>query len=169
MIKMWWKWLISTNLLFNVWGIITKYTSAHMALYQVFPHLYQSSKFDPIWDAWALEGLRPLAIIDLEGGVDALPLYVSDDMYLYWPIADKPELPDLKLLEETAEWGYRKWQEGKNVLVHCKAGCNRSGLVNGVILHRLGMTGEQALKAVRKNVPFGLVNMVFAKYVEEQE
>jgi protein-tyrosine phosphatase len=127
--------------------------------------LFQSSKFsEKDFDTFKRLGIE--AVIDLEGGVDLLPAMVEKEDYKYWPIQDIPELPDLKRLDEVAQWGYEKWRSGRSLLTHCAAGCNRSGLVNGKILILKGLSGKEAVKLIRAKRPGALTNQVFATYLE---
>lgn len=59
-------------------------------------------------------------------------------------------------------------REGKNVLVTCIAGHNRSGLVTAIALHYLtSMTGAECVEHVQKRRNFSLNNDTFVKYIEE--
>ena len=55
---------------------------------------------------------------------------------------------------------------GRNVLVTCEAGQNRSGLVSAMALCMLtGCSGKEAVDTVSSRRPFALNNRTFAKYV----
>jgi protein-tyrosine phosphatase len=54
---------------------------------------------------------------------------------------------------------------GHRVLTHCKLGFNRSGLVAGLILTLLGMTGNAAVSRIRERRPGALYNDRFAQYL----
>lgn len=55
---------------------------------------------------------------------------------------------------------------GENVLVHCQAGLNRSGLVAGAALIYLGMSPEKAIQALReRRSPIVLSNKTFENYL----
>jgi protein-tyrosine phosphatase len=57
---------------------------------------------------------------------------------------------------------------GKNVLVTCMAGQNRSGMVTAIALHYLtGMTGEECVEHLQSRRMWALHNDTFAKYIEE--
>ena len=57
-------------------------------------------------------------------------------------------------------------REGKNVLVTCAAGLNRSGLVTALALRELfGKPGEDAVARVRERRPGALTNEIFADFV----
>lgn len=55
---------------------------------------------------------------------------------------------------------------GRNVLVTCMAGQNRSGLVTAIAVHHLTkMSGKDCVAHVSKSRPFALNNGTFAQYV----
>lgn len=58
---------------------------------------------------------------------------------------------DLSRLRQTVNWGFKQWKKGDRVLVRCQAGLNRSGLVTALILMKLGLSPEEAIKTIRKN------------------
>src|SRR5206468_8047708 len=109
-------------------------------LYQIDDHgcLYIS----PAITEWSM--LEPYAIdtvIDLEGGLDeCIPTTPDQCLYVYFPIYDE-ELPNLRKLEAVAALGASMVESGHRVLSHCGMGFNRSALVAGRILHRLGYSG----------------------------
>jgi protein-tyrosine phosphatase len=58
---------------------------------------------------------------------------------------------------------------GRNVLVTCMAGQNRSGLIVGMALCMLtGCNGKEAVVAVQTRRPYGLNNSTFARYLIDQ-
>lgn len=164
-LKLYADWLIHINWIMLLYGTIQRVVFGHMQIHELQPGLFQSSKYQSK-DFAKLEAEGIGAIIDLEGGVDDLPNFVPLGKYKYWPIHDEPILPNLNDLDLVAQWGYDNWKSGLNVLVHCNAGCNRSGLVDGVILHKNGLSGKEALDLIRKKVPGGLSNIVFAEYIK---
>ena len=160
------KWIWDMNLPLLAYETLYRWITGRMIIHKILPGLYQSSKFSRK-DRNTLMDLNIKAIIDVEGGVDELMGIVNKDDYKFWPFKDEPNLPDLAGLKQTASWGYNKWQKGrKNLLVHCAAGHNRSGLVNGVILTLKGMSGKEAIELIQSKVPGALVNRVFREYLE---
>ena len=63
-------------------------------------------------------------------------------------------------------WGYV--QQGPT-LVHCQAGLNRSGLVAGRVLMRMGYTADEAISKLRQRSPAVLCNPTFEQYLRESE
>lgn len=68
--------------------------------------------------------------------------------------------------EDAARCVARKVQRGRRVLVTCAMGLNRSGLVTGLALRRLGIGGDEAVELVRRaRGPRALSNRAFAAMV----
>jgi protein-tyrosine phosphatase len=106
------------------------------------------------------------AVIDLEGGIDAcIPTTANEILYVYFPILDTADLPDLHKLHAITHLGARLIAAGNKVLSHCGMGFNRSALVAGLILTDLGMTGEAAVALLREKRPGALYNEVFAEHI----
>lgn len=104
-------------------------------------------------------------VIDLEGGLDeCIPTVPNGCLYVYFPIYDE-NLPDLTKLEAIAEMGARLVGAGHAVLSHCGMGFNRSALVAGRILHKLGMSGAEVVELLRRKRPGALFNEVFAEHL----
>ena len=104
-------------------------------------------------------------VIDLEGGLDeCIPTVPNTCLYVYLPIYDE-ELPDLARLEAVAMLGAHLVRSGHRVLSHCGMGFNRSALVAGLILHKMGMEGPAIVERLRARRPGALFNDVFARYV----
>jgi hypothetical protein len=131
-----------------------------MEIFEIKPNLFQSTKVD---DPLAVLGMD--TIIDLEGGFDKL-YDLALHSYLYWHFFDMPWMPDLEELWNVTRFGFNQWKKGDKVLVHCTAGRNRSGLVNGCILWLDGMSGIEAVKLIQEKRPGALVNPVFRNYLE---
>ncbi len=104
-------------------------------------------------------------IIDLEGGFDdCIPTAPGRCLYVYFPIYDE-ELPDLRKLEAVSALGAHLVEGGHRVLSHCGMGFNRSALVAGRILHRLGMPGPNVVQRLRERRAGALFNQVFAEHL----
>ena len=107
-------------------------------------------------------------VIDLEGGLDeCIPSVPNGCLYVYFPIYDE-ELPDPNKLEAVVRLGAHLVGNGHRVLSHCGMGFNRSALVAGLILHRLGMPGPDVVERLRARRPGALFNEVFAEHVRSR-
>jgi hypothetical protein len=122
----------------------------------------------PVIKDWAiLEAHGIDTVIDMEGGLDeCIPTVPGQCLYVYFPIGDE-ELPDMPKLEAVAALGAHMVSTGHRVLSHCGMGFNRSALVAGRILHRLGMPGPQVVERLRERRAGALFNEVFAAHLLE--
>jgi hypothetical protein len=125
-------------------------------------HLY----IGPAITDWRqIEEHRIDTVIDLEGDLDmGVPTVPNECLYIYFPIEDD-ELPNLRKLDGIAKLGAELVREGHRVLSHCGQGFNRSALVGGLILNRLGMPGPDVVSRLRQRRPGALYNPTFAEYV----
>jgi hypothetical protein len=104
-------------------------------------------------------------VLDMEGGLDdCIPTAPNGCLYVYFPIFDE-ELPNLHKLGAVASLGAHLIENGHRVLSHCGMGFNRSALVAGSILHRLGMRGPEIVDRLRERRPGALFNEVFADHL----
>jgi len=149
-----------------VWGLLRKLLSPSVpfSVSEVYPCLFLSSKISKPEDVAKIHNLQIDVVIDLEGGFDVDMPFL--DAYLYWPILDVPVLPDECFLFRAAQFAYISLKEGQKVLVHCRQGLNRSGLVCGKIMRFFGLDGPEIISRIREKVPGALFNPVFAKYIE---
>ncbi len=116
------------------------------------------------WDA--LVHRRIDTVIDLEGEVDiGVPTVPNQYLYIYFPIFDE-DLPNLPKLHAISSLGASLIESGHRVLPHCGMGFNRSALVAGLILTKLGMPGPHAVRQIRDRRPGALFNDCFAAYLE---
>jgi len=115
------------------------------------------------WDPVAALGID--TVFDMEGGLDeCIPSTPDGCVYVYFPIYDE-ELPPLSRLEALGTLGAALIRTGHGVLSHCGMGYNRSALVAGTILHKLGMPGPEIVQRIRDRRPGALFNDVFAGYL----
>lgn len=126
--------------------------------------LYISGDLDS-WDCVVPHGID--VVIDLDGGLDAcIPTQTNHCLYIYFPFDDDDEsLPNLTKLHAVAGLAASLIRDGHRVLTHCNMGFNRSGLVAGLILMSLGMTGPVAVARIRERRPGALYNDRFASYL----
>ena len=115
------------------------------------------------WSILAAQGVD--TVIDLEGGLDqCIPAVPNGCLYVYFPIYDE-QLPDACKLEAVVALGVSLVNSGHRVLVHCSMGYNRSALVAGLILNRLGVRGEEVVSRLRERRPGALFNEIFAEHL----
>lgn len=121
----------------------------------------------PVLGDWEpLQELGIDTVIDLEGGLDhCIPTVPNQVLYIYFPIYDE-ELPNLVKLNAVADLAACLIRSGHRVLSHCGMGFNRSALVAGLILQRLGMTGPEAVQRLRSRRQGALFNEVFAAHLD---
>lgn len=84
--------------------------------------------------------------------------------YLYFPFADGTVVPEQ--LPELARRLAEVIRGGRPVIVHCRAGRNRSGLLSALVVREvLGIDGRSALQHVQLTRPNALANEAFAEYL----
>lgn len=120
----------------------------------------------PAISDWSvIEAHRIDTIVDLDGAIDRdVPTVPNQCLYIYFPIFDE-QLPDLSKLHAVAALAATLVGNGHRVLSHCGMGYNRSALLAGLILHRLGMPGPEIVARLRERRPGALYNDCFAEYV----
>jgi hypothetical protein len=125
-------------------------------------HLFIS----PVIHDWSIVSSYGVdTVIDMEGGLDTcIPTLPGSCLYVYFPILDE-DLPNLEKLDAVAALGARLVTSGHRVLSHCGMGYNRSALVAGRILHRLGWKGERIVTHIQQRRPGALFNEVFAEHL----
>jgi hypothetical protein len=119
-----------------------------MSLFQVDDH--GALFISPAIHDWAPLKERGIdTVIDLEGGLDhCIPTVPNEVLYIYYPIYDE-DLPNIHKLHGIANLGADLIRSGHKVLSHCGMGFNRSALVAGLVLCRLGMSGAEAVQRLR--------------------
>ena len=122
----------------------------HNRPYEVIDGLYISGHPDHARD---FLGKGVDALIDLEGEIDSSLVEAEregkETLYVYWPIKDEEKMPPESTVRSIASFVARLLDEGSEVLVHCKAGHNRSGLICARTLIEQGFGAEEAIKTVR--------------------
>jgi len=122
---------------------------------EIIPGLWQSGHPRPErhWDA----------VIDLDTGTPPLD---GVAVYVLWPIEDGPA-PDRALLAALADLVRDLRRAGKQVLVHCAGGMNRSGLLAAASLIRDGVVPREAIDTVRSRRPGALNNQQFVHLLQQ--
>ncbi len=104
-------------------------------------------------------------VIDVDGDIDCgVPTLPDQCLYIYFPIFDE-DLPNLDKLHALGILGASLVASRHCVLSHCGMGFNRSALVAGIILHKLGMAGPDIVRRIRERRPGALFNDCFAAYL----
>jgi protein-tyrosine phosphatase len=125
--------------------------------------LYVASDIDD-WDT--IRSLDIKVVIDLEGAVDhGVPTVPGTILYIYLPLHDDPELPNLIKLRAVARLAADLHRQGLKIVSHCGMGLNRSALMAGLILHELGWSGRDAIARLRERRTGALYNEVFHDYL----
>jgi hypothetical protein len=84
--------------------------------------------------------------------------------YVYAPFSDGKEVPEW--LPNLASYLAKRAESGA-VVIHCRAGRNRSGLLSALIVRELlHLDGETALEHVRQARPRAIANEHFADYLK---
>lgn len=73
-----------------------------------------------------------------------------DITYQVFPMLDIEEKPIYQNFMKPAEIAYQHFLTGENVLIHCQAGINRSGLVTAATLFKIGFSPEEAIDLIRQ-------------------
>ena len=95
-------------------------------------------------------------------------LWLNGGMYIYYPISDGKVIP--RVLEFFASDLAQVIRNGKAVIVQCRAGRNRSGLLAALIVREVtGCSGAEALEHVQRTRPNALANDYFCMYLRSLE
>lgn len=146
-----------------------------MRVYEIVPGLYQSvTPVDPDDREFTDQEGRAVnitAVVDLEGTIDPnIPLEEIGDVYLYWPIHDRPRMVHQETVRSIAHFVNRLVDDGHQVLVHCHSGLNRASLITGRALVARGMNPTQAVDLLRRRrSPECLNNRVFHDWLLDEE
>lgn len=113
-------------------------------------------------------------VVDLEGDIDtAIPEEEGQrgtTVYVYWPIEDKEEMPEEDVVRSISQFVSVLLDRDKEVLVHCRSGHNRSGLVCARTLIERGMDPDEAIEHVRTGRSDGhaLTNETFVDWLKSE-
>jgi protein-tyrosine phosphatase len=140
-----------------------------MEIFEILKNqLYQSGAPEAEADWAPVHALKIDVVVDLFGTLDPdVPTAPNSILYVFWPIEDHPELPDLRILDVLTDTVVREITDGHKVLVHCHKGKSRSGMFNAIVVMKiLRVDGKAAVEIVRRGRPEALGNQSFATYVE---
>ena len=134
-------------------------------LYQIDPEgrLFISPEVND-WQPLADAGIT--AVIDLDCKLDtSVPTVPNSVLYIFWPIDDRRELPDERLLTTIGQLGASLLAQGHKVVCQCGMGQNRSALIAGMILLHCGLSGREAVALIRSHREGALWNQTFRNYL----
>lgn len=155
------------NLLDLFYPIISTITGFFTTVvYEIDTNLYQSGALIAPDSGRVLRKKGIRGVLDLEGSIDFKTITAPLDWYHYWVIKDSSNLPNLKVLWETAFIIHQKTLNGMKILIHCQAGINRSSLVTGCVLYLRGYRGVNIVNRIRSRRPGALTNDTFRRYLE---
>ncbi|NHC12259.1 protein-tyrosine phosphatase family protein [Motilibacter deserti] len=132
----------------------------------ILPGLWQAGM--PLDWAWATRaGIE--VIVDVNDADHVHPAErVAGLRYVKDPLTDAAQVPDAEQLDALVSLTVDAVRAGRQVLVHCGFGKNRSGLVVALAVRELlGVDGRTALAHVRSIRTRAVNNATFAAYVEE--
>lgn len=145
-------------------------------LYEILPgKLYQRGNFRKLSLLEKDETLKAHhidVIVSLAGKFDQ-DLKKLDEMYhikyYYYHMTDGKNFSDdvksdlLRIAKNVAD----DIRSGKSVIVHCKRGRNRSGLLNALIVREIkGISGEAALNWIWEHRPNSISNQLFQNFLK---
>ena len=139
-----------------------------MDLYEIINgKLYQSGALEGV-DWQPVHKAKIDIVVDLYGTLDpGVPTDPNSILYIFWPIEDHPELPDVRILDSLTDLAAREIVQGHKLLAHCHKGKSRSGMFNAIVAMKLlGIDGRRAIDLVRKGRPEALGNSSFVAYLE---
>jgi hypothetical protein len=142
---------------------IDKWEAIKSVVSEVYPHLYITGYPDDS----VIQRMKELKIEFLISTTVTPPPSL---LYLWVyrvPFMDnKDELPDEKCLADAVHTGTLALYSGRNVLIHCAYGLNRSSLIAAKIIHNLsGMAGPDIVSLIRDKRPGALHNPLYAANV----
>ena len=142
----------------------------HSHPYEIVENLYISGHPDHSKD---FLGKGVQAVVDLEGDIDASVTDAEETdttLYVYWPVEDGP-MPNEHVVRSIASLVANLIANDEKVLVHCKAGHNRSGLICARTLIERGSSAEDAIEQVREKRGDGhaLTNENFVEWLRGEK
>ncbi len=122
----------------------------------------------PMIDDWTgIEERAITVVVDLEGALDrGIPSGNGTLLYLYYPFEDE-DVPDPGIVDPLSAFLAELYRSGHRLLIHCAMGLNRSPLVAGAVLHRLGWSGPEAVRRLCERRPGALFNEHYRGYLEK--
>lgn len=91
--------------------------------------------------------------------------FVKEIRYGFWDSPDAEDF-DPEPLFDLVQIAHRDWKRGKEVLIRCQAGLNRSGIIMALVLIRDGWKAEDAINLMRgERDSWVLCNKTFEKWL----
>jgi protein-tyrosine phosphatase len=142
----------------------------HNRAYKIVPGLFISGHPEHARD-FMTRGVD--AVVDLEGDIDEVVTEAESEkhvIYLYWPISDEHIMPDPHGVRRVSALVAGLIDDGKEVLVHCRSGHNRSGMVCARALITQGLDPQEAIDKVREGRGDGeaLTNPTFVRWLLDE-
>ncbi len=143
----------------------------HNVPYEVIDGLFISGHPDHAKDFLAKD---VQVVVDLQGDVDTSVIESEEQgnttLYVYWPVEDDA-MPNPHVVRNIARLVAGALATGEKVLVHCKAGHNRSGLICARTLIEQGKSPEEAIETVRTKRGDGhaLNNENFVRWLQNEK
>lgn len=103
-------------------------------------------------------------VITLYAWANPVDWFVRELRYGVWDADGRDFKPED--IFDLVKMAHADWKKGKDVLIRCQAGWNRSGLVTALVLIRDGMNAEDAIDLIReKRSPYALCNDDFVRFL----
>lgn len=130
---------------------------------EVIQRLYQGGKPKPghyDLDLIVLSDMEYQPAASSFPGIEIVRVMLND----YRPATPEEYAAAVKASEVTADW----YRAGKRILITCGAGLNRSGLITGLTLRRLGYSTDEAIALIqRARGPNAIKNSNFQRFIRQ--
>jgi protein-tyrosine phosphatase len=110
-------------------------------------HEHDEVEIRGFYDAVARHGMRSVAFEIVDGSV--------------------PDDHDRDAFDRMIDGLYADLEAGRNVVIHCKGGLGRSGMVAACVLVRSGLAPDEAIDVVREHRPGSIQTFAQEEYVYE--
>lgn len=106
-------------------------------------------------------------VITLYAWAQPVDWFVKELRYGFWD--SDSHLPVEQVLEVAAV-AHAEWTAGRQVLIRCQAGLNRSGLITGLVLMMSGHSADEAIDLIRRNRSrWALCNGSFERFLRNMD
>lgn len=119
------------------------------------------------WKQERLVELKICCVVNLLPKKDHELAAVMKSCYFHLPMPDGARFDEATLMEGAVKVAELLEIKGLGVLVHCRAGRNRSSLFSALLAIRfLNLTGKQSVEFMLKQRPNALANEAFVKFLK---